>query len=175
MAVLGVKADLVPQAPYADTPIRLSMLSISTERYKTYYCFECRHPFLQRDNDTLYRINSNDEPARAYADEAGILISCGKCKQKYVGTVVVAPPRQITHNYPQIPTVQSIYLSPSDNKKQRYMGCMECGKVFCSITDRIALIVDNVAPVEALSHERIGLLEVMCKQPKCGQLWALIV
>jgi hypothetical protein len=161
-------------APYSDTPIKLSLLSISTQRYKTYYCLECGYPFLQRDNDTLYRTNSTAEPGRVYMDTDGIMITCGKCSQKYSGMVVVSPPRGPQDEF-AAPAMQSIYIVPSEAKQQRYMGCMECGQVFCAITDRISLIVDNVAPLEFMPTGRIGLMEVRCKRQRCGQSWALMV
>jgi hypothetical protein len=169
----AVKPYMELTAPYADYPIVLSLQSLSTERYKTYYCFECGHAFLQRDNDTLYRINSNDEPGRLYSDDSGILVRCGRCKQKYSGHVAVSPPRR-TYSEAQTVTLQSIYLTPVADKQQRYTHCMECDHTFVSITDRISMIVDNVIPLEHMDKGRIGLMEVRCNLKRCRQPWAMI-
>lgn len=162
------------RAPYADTPIELSMLSTSSNRYKTYYCIECRHPFLQRDGDTIYRVNNNNEPSTAHFGGGMVLTRCDRCKQKYVGTISIATTR-IARTDQLHMVVQTIYIVPAAIKIERYIRCLECGGSFITLADQISKIVDNSLPLEFESPDRVVAPEARCKIGNCRQRWALRV
>ena len=157
--------------PYADKPIELSLLSVSGKRYRTYYCIECNHPFLQRDNDDLYRLNTNDEPSRTYMNNGFALARCAVCSQKYTVTISfgMVAVDNIQHE------LQSMYIVPVEQKVSRYVRCLECGYTFCSMTDRISKIVDSVMPLEYVPANRVAYMESRCDQNRCRQRWAIIV
>lgn len=161
-------------APYADTAIELSMLSTSSERYKTYYCVECNHPFLQRDNSKIYRLNNNDEPSTAYFDNGTVLTKCAVCSQKYVASLVMrVVPVRVDEPISHIP--QSIYLKPSEHKVSRYIRCLDCGYSFCTLADRIERIVDNSLPLEYVTISKVAPVEARCRANRCRQRWVLVV
>lgn len=170
-------ANAVSTAPYADKPIAISVMSISTRRYKTYYCVECNHPFMQRDNDVVYRINNNDEPMTMHLANNGVgLTKCAKCTQKYTITIslTVLPNILVTSGRMQ-KELQSIYLVPTEAKVSRYVRCMDCGYSFCSLTDRISTIVDSAMPLEYAVGSKVAHVETRCDQNNCRQRWAIIV
>jgi DNA-directed RNA polymerase subunit RPC12/RpoP len=161
-------------APFADTPIELSLLSVSAKRYKTYYCVECKHPFLQRDAETLYRLNTNDETSTVRLFDGMALAKCAGCSQKYVVTIALSNTSYIAVDNIQ-KELQSIYIVPVANKVSRYIRCMDCGYTFCSQTDRIARIVDNVVPLEYMPAHKVAYTEARCDMNRCRQRWAVVV
>ncbi len=162
-----------PVAPYADKPIELSLLSITARRHRTFYCVECHHPFLQRDNEVVYRINTDDEPVTARIWGNVVQAKCARCTQKYTVTITLIPGTRIVDNMQR--ELQSMYITAEETKAPRYLRCLECGHTFCSVADRISRIVDNVVPLEYMSVSKVAFIESRCDVNRCRQRWALMV
>lgn len=161
-------------APYADTPIPLSLASITGLRYRTLNCMECGQPFLERNNDKMFRIGTNNETLVAHVDANGhVNATCGRCTQKYTVTISlnIQPKREGIPLYMQ---PQTIYVVSEATKKLRDTYCLECGKAFYSISDRIKSVVDNVIPFEMLDTTRLGPMEARCKFQHCKQRWSVM-
>lgn len=160
-------------APFADIAINLSFSSTTGLRYRTLNCIECGHPIIERSGDDIYRI-TNDFPERARVGVDGsIPTRCDKCTQsfKIVLAVTVVSQQQGIPLYMQ---PQSIFLTVSQTKKLRDTYCMECGKAFYSVSDRIDSLSDNTIPFELLDPERLGPMEARCKFQHCKQRWSVM-
>lgn len=161
-------------APYAGIVIPLFLASVTGMRYRTLNCMECGAEFLERNNDTLYRLNDEQAPAEIALSGISVEARCGNCQQKYHVQVSLA----VTYEHGGIPMYlqpQSVYITVDIVKKLRYLHCLECGKAFHSISDRIRQVVDNRVPFEQLDPSRIGPLEALCHAQNCGQTWALML
>jgi hypothetical protein len=158
-------------APYADTPIRVSVQSSVGMKYRTWPCAECGKPFLERDGDAFYRVGVTDMPEQAHTGADGLMqTKCGNCQQKYTVSVTLG----VTTKRDGIPLYlqpESIFVVLSSTKKLRNVHCFECGDAFYSVSDRIEQIVDNVTPVELWSVDKMGPIEVRCKFSHCRQRW----
>ena len=158
-------------APYADMPITMSIRSTVGIRYRTWQCIECGQPFLERDGDLFFRIGNPDQPTEAHAGADGVITSvCGRCRQKYTVTIAVEVSSGRT-GLPLYMQPQSIFVSSVPNKKLRDVHCYECGKAFFSLSDRITMLVDTVAPNELIDTARMGPMEARCKFNHCQQRW----
>jgi hypothetical protein len=158
-------------APYADTPIVVSVQSSVGLRYRTWSCMECGQPFLEREGDAFYRIGNTDLPGSAKIDTAGTIAGhCVNCTQRYTVTVSfnVGTKREGIPLYMQ---PQSMFVTSEPVKKLRDVYCYECGKAFFSISDRIRMLVDNIVPIELLDSSKLGPLEARCKFQHCKQRW----
>lgn len=135
---------------------------------------ECGAEFIERNNDQMFRLN--DESAPAEIALSGIVIEaiCGNCQQKYHIQVSLGVALQ-DGGVPLYLQPQSVYIVCDIAKKLRYLHCLECGKPFHSISDRIRQVVDNRVPFEQLDPNRIGPLEALCHAQSCGQTWALML
>jgi hypothetical protein len=155
-------------APYADTPIPLSLRSLTGLRYRTLNCMECGHAFIERSSTQIFRF-SNDSPEVAHVAADGLIHStCPGCTQKYTLTVAVDMDSGRS-DLPLYLQPQSIFVISEPVKKLRDVFCLECGKAFYSISDRIKLLVDNVTPIEMLDADRLGPMEARCKFQHCKQ------
>lgn len=164
----------LPAAPYADTAIPVFLGSVTGMRYRTLNCMECGAEFLERNNDMMYRLNDDSMPAEIAISGASIKAKCGNCQQWYGIQVSVA----VTLEQGGVPLYlqpQSVYIVTNSIKKLRYLHCLECGKPFHSISDRISQVVDNRVPFEMLDPDRIGPIEALCHAQSCGQTWALML
>jgi ferredoxin-like protein FixX len=161
-------------APYAESPIPLYLTSLTGMKYRTLNCMECGAEFLERNGDTMYRLNDPDLPAEVKIDGHSIKAKCGNCSQWYGVQVSLT----ITYEHGGIPLYmqpQSVYVTSETSKRLRYMYCLECGHAFQSISDRISQVVDNRIPFEFLDPTKLGVIESMCHFSNCGQAWALML
>lgn len=161
-------------APYADTAIPLYLGSVTGMRYRTLNCMECGAEFMERNNDMMYRLNDANSPAEISLNGAVELARCGNCSQKYAISVSLLVSLEIG-GIPLYLQPQSVYISVEPIKRLRHVHCMECGKKFHSICDRIRQVVDNRVPFEQLDPARMGPMETLCHRQNCGQTWAFIV
>lgn len=162
-----------PAAPYAESVIPLFLASVSGMRYRTLNCMECGIEIIERNNDMLYRLNDETMPPEIHINGESVPVRCGNCQQLYMVQVSIdvtyeagGPP---LHMQPQ-----SVYLMVDVTKKLRYLHCLECGKPFHSISDRIRQVIDNRIPFNLLASDKIGPVESLCPAQHCGQTWALM-
>jgi len=162
-------------AQFASIAIPLSLSSTTGLKYKTLCCVECGHPILERSSDRMFRIGATDLPELARVGADGTIPSvCRKCTQKY--TITISMNMQSPGvNVPLYMQPQSIFLAVEPVKKLRDTYCMECGKAFYSISDRIKLLSDNTVPFDLLDPTRFGPMEVWCKFHHCKQRWSVMV
>lgn len=166
--------NAVAKAPYASTPIPLFLDSITGTRYRSLNCVECGREFLERNNETMHRSNDMSQPDEIAINGETLLATCGDCSQQYSVNISLS----VTFEQGGIPLYlqpESIYMEIEANKCLRYLHCMECGKVFQSISDRVSKIVDNRIPFEYLDPSRFGPIQRTCISSNCGQEWALIL
>lgn len=131
--------------------------------------------FLQRQADTLYRMNDSSAPETiAIADGVLIHVMCGICTQEYA-LQVSANMRYDSAAVPLYMQPQSVYIVSESQKRLRYLHCLECGSAFHSISDRIASMNDNRIPFEYVDTARLGPIETMCRADKCSQAWSIMV
>jgi hypothetical protein len=135
---------------------------------------ECGDEFLERNNDIMYRINDASAPSEIPLSGSTVDAKCGKCQQKYHVHVSLNV-RFEQGGIPMHLQPQSVYITVDNAKKLRYVHCLECGKVFHSISDRISQVVDNRIPFELVDPGKIGILEALCHAQHCGQTWALMI
>lgn len=164
----------VVSAPYATTPIPLYLSSVTGMRYRSINCVECGAEFLERNNDTMYRLNDSELPAEVQVSAASVKAKCGNCQQWY-GIQVSLDVTLEQGGIPLYLQPESIYLTVEATKRLRYLHCMECGKPFHSISDRVSQVIDNRVPFEYLAPGRFGPLEALCHYNNCGQTWALML
>lgn len=170
--VVSIRATVA--APYADSPIPLYLASVTGMRYRTLNCMECGAEFLERNNDTMFRLNDPDLPAEVAVSGQSVKARCGNCQQWYAVQASIS----VTLEQGGVPLYlqpQSVYLSVDTTKRLRYLHCLECGKPFHSISDRISQVVDNRVPFEYLDPLRLGPVEALCHSQNCGQTWALML
>lgn len=161
-------------APYADSAIPLYLNSTTGMRYRTLNCMECGAEFLERNNETMYRLNDTSMPSEIAITGASAKVKCGNCSQWYGVQVSL----EVTYEAGGVPLYlqpQSVYITIDSVKKLRYLHCLECGKPFHSISDRIRQVVDNRVPFEMLDPLKIGPIEALCHAQNCGQTWALML
>lgn len=161
-------------APYADTAIPLFLASVTGMRYRTLNCMECGAEFLERNNDSMFRLNDDSLPAEITINGASLKAKCGNCQQWY-GVQISLSVTLEQGGVPLYLQPQSIYIAVDSVKKLRYLHCLECGKPFHSISDRIRLMVDNRVPFDQLDPLKFGPLEALCHSQNCGQTWALML
>jgi transcription elongation factor Elf1 len=172
VASIVVKTAVI--APYADTAIPLYLSSLTGMRYRTLNCMECGAEFLERNNDTIYRLNDPDLPTEVTIDGSSVKAKCGRCQQWYGVQVSIS----VTLEQGGIPLYmqpESIYLVVAETKRLRLIHCLECGKAFQSVSDRISQVVDNRVPFEYLNASRLGPIQRTCVYNECGQEWALML
>lgn len=173
MAVVVVNRPAI--APYAGVAIPLYLDSTNGMRYRNLHCIECGREFLERNNDTMYRINDTSQPTEVrIAANTPIEAKCGNCTQTYIVSVAVS----IVYERDGIPLhmqPQTLHLVIEQQKQLRYISCLECGKVIHSISDRIGHMTDNRVPFEYLSPNRLGPMEAICRENDCRQSWTLMV
>lgn len=160
-------------APFADIPIDVSFSSTTGLRYRTLNCIECGQPIIERSGEDIYRI-TNNYPERAKAGADGTIpTKCDRCTQsfKIVVSVTVVTSQSGIPLYMQ---PQSMFLAVSPTKKLRDTYCMECGKAFYSVSDRISSLSDNTVPFEMLDPTRFGPMEARCKFQHCKQRWSVM-
>lgn len=161
-------------APYAEIAIPLYLGSLTGSRYRSLNCMECGQEFLQRDSERMYRVGDNTLPAEINISSESVKAKCGKCNQWY-GVQVSLTVTSQEGGIPLYLQPQSVYFSVETHKHLRYLHCLECGKTFQSISDRINYVADNRIPFEQLNPERLGPFEQPCTWNRCGQIWALMV
>lgn len=162
-------------APYASTPIPMHLTSTTGMKYRQFNCMECGREFLERQGDVVYRIGDSLAPSEVHLGrDERINAMCSGCMQRYTVTVSY----HVVYERDGIPLYmqpQSVYLVSEPIKKLRFLHCLECGKAFQTISDRIGQVVDNRIPFEYVEPSRLGPIEAMCSSNKCGQSWALMV
>lgn len=161
-------------APYADTPIPLYLGSVTGMRYRTLSCIECGREFLERNNDTMYRVGDESQPREVSISAEPVSATCSNCRQRYTVQISLS----ISFERDGIPLYmqpESMYLTAEEHKKLRYVHCLECGHVFQSISDRISQVVDNRVPFQYLNPSKLGPIERTCTANTCGQAWAVMV
>jgi hypothetical protein len=160
-------------APHASIAIPLHLSSITGLRHRTLNCLECGQPFLERNTGQLYRLHDTSRPELVRVAGQAIPATCGRCSQTYqvhISLEVTYDVQQPLHSQ-----AQSIVLVPSSIKHSRYLYCLECGKKFHGMADRISIVSDNMIPLEHISQGRMGPLEALCSSKHCRQVWALMV
>lgn len=161
-------------APYANTAIILSLGSVTGLKYRTINCIECGNPIIERSGDSFSRLTGN-MPENAHISADGTIKSiCNKCLQKY--TIVLSQSVQ-SIKYDSIPLYmqpESIFMEVEPSKRLRDVYCMECGKAFFSVSDRIKMISDNTIPFSILDPDKLGSMEVWCKFHHCKQRWSVM-
>lgn len=157
-------------APYADTPIVISLTAISGMRTRTLNCIECGSPFMERNSDMrLFRLNSKNMPEEATVGVNGYIDGiCGNCRQKYAVTVSIHVERVI-NTLPLYMQPESIFITSMPDKHFRDIFCFECGKTFFSISDRIGSFIDDTTPMHMIEADRLGPIEPRCKFNYCKQ------
>ena len=161
-------------SPYASQPIAMSLSSITGLRYRTLHCAECGRPFLERSGMSLYRIGDRTQPDEVKVKNGQVNAMCSACAQLY--TVTVSDDvKQQAGSIPLYMQPQAIFVSISPEKKLRNVHCVECGKTFYSISDRVSMLVDNIVPNELLDPARLGPMEAWCKFQYCKQRWSIMV
>lgn len=162
-------------APYAETVIPLYLSSVTGMRYRNLNCVECGSEFLERNSDMMYRIGDSMAPTEIHIGrDTHVNAMCPGCKQRYTIQISL----DVATKQDSIPLYlqpESIYIVVEEHKKLRYLHCMECGKPFHSISDRVSQVVDNRIPWEYVNPARLGPLEALCHYNNCGQTWSLIV
>lgn len=167
-------ANDVVRAPYATTAIPLFLSSQTGMRYRSLNCMECGQQFLERSGDSLFRTNDTSQPNEVAITSESVIAVCGNCTQSY-GVNISLIITFVQGGIPLYLHPESIYIASEQSKKLRYLHCMECGKPFHSISDRISQVVDNRLPFEYVDPSRLGPIECLCSSSRCGQTWALIV
>lgn len=161
-------------APFASIAIPLSLGSITGLKYKTLSCVECGHPILERSSDRMFRISSKDMPEEARIGADGTIPAiCGRCTQKYSITISLGISTKV-NDIPLYMQPQSMFITVSPTKKLRDVHCLECGKAFYSVSDRINLMTDNTVPLEMINPLKLGPMEVWCKFHHCKQRWSVM-
>lgn len=157
-------------APYANTPIVISLTAISGLRTRTLNCMECGAPFMERNSDMrLFRLNSQDMPEEATVGVNGYIDGiCGNCSQKYAVTVSVNVERALG-SLPLYMQPESVFVVSTPDKHFRDIYCFECGKAFFSISDRINSLIDDSTPISLIEPDRLGPIEPRCKFNYCKQ------
>ena len=158
-------------APFADIPIAISLMSTTGLKYRTFNCYECGQPFMDREGDHFYRANTPTLPEEAHFNADGVIPTiCGRCSQRYTVTVAlnIQNPKVGIPLYMQ---PQSIYLGVEPAKHFRDTFCFECGKAYFSISDRIRLVVDNVLPDAMVDASKPGAMEARCNWRGCKARW----
>lgn len=161
-------------APYAEIAIPLYLSSITGLRYRTLNCLECGAEFLERNNDNFFRLNDESQPTEVMLNGAVMGARCGNCSQQY--SVMVS--LQVSYESGGVSLnlqPQSIYIKSDSLKKLRYVHCLECRRPFQTISDRIAMVVDNRVPFEYLDPAKIGVIETLCHNYQCKQTWAIML
>lgn len=162
-------------APYAEVAIPLFLTSTTGFRYRTLNCMECGAEFIERNNDTMFRLNDQSAPAEITLNGGeGVVAHCGRCQQKYAVYVSLSVALEVG-GVPLYLQPQSVYIVVDSMKKLRYLHCLECGKAFHSISDRIRHVVDNRVPFGMVDPAKIGPIEALCHAQNCGQTWALML
>jgi DNA-directed RNA polymerase subunit RPC12/RpoP len=143
-------------------------------RYRTIHCIECGAEILERNRDTMYRLGDSSQPAEVNIGSMPIDARCGNCMQQYTLSISL-----YMHYDPDGPALymqpQTIQLAIDATKKLRNIACMECGKVFHTLSDRVGYISDNRVPFELLDPLRPGPIETLCHQSSCHQSWSIMV
>lgn len=161
-------------APYADSIIPLFLTSLTGMRYRTLNCMECGAEFLERNNDTMYRLNDGSLPSEVNITGQSVKAKCGNCSQWY-GVQVSLDVVYDSGGLPLYMQPQSVYIAVETQKKLRYVYCLECGRAFYSISDRIKMMVDNRVPFDMVDSSRLGPMETLCHSNNCGQAWAVML
>ncbi len=161
-------------APYADKPINISIMSVTTTSYRLFHCLECGRKFMERYEGAFWRVGDNTSPRQIRLDGGYILSKCPECLQKYIITISTYPKtiRPTTFINEQS---QSIYFKPELDKHERYTRCMECGKAYQTISDRIDSVVDSALPDEYRDNSKMAPFQAICKFNRCRQHWVLVV
>jgi hypothetical protein len=163
-----------PHAPYASTVIPLYLSSVTGMRYRTIHCIECGAEMLERNSETLYRLNDDSRPTEVSISAVQNDVLCGNCQQAYAINVSLAvqynPDGPALHLHPQ-----TIQLAIVPDKKLRNIHCIESGHVFHALADRIGYISDNRVPMEYIDPMKAGPQEAICRAQNCHQLWAIMV
>lgn len=169
-----VRHPEVTVAPYAATSIPLWLASLTGMRYRTLNCMECGAEFLERNNDSLFRLNDDSQPAQIMLNGSVVQARCGRCNQAYAVQVSLDVALE-QDGIPLYLQPQSVYLSVDTVKKLRFLYCLECGKPFHTISDRIRQVTDNRVPFEFVDPAKIGPIQIMCHGQRCSQTWALML
>lgn len=113
------------------------------------------------------------QPRQAHVDESGGMRAiCPNCCQKYVVSVSLTIERSTV----VLASInQSIYFTSVLEKQRRNTRCMECGKSFHIMNDRISQVVDNAMPVEYMDKTKLAPLEAICGFNRCRQQWSFMV
>lgn len=159
-------------APYADTPISISIRANDGMRYRTLFCFECSGAFLERQDKNILRVGTSSMPQEAHMDVDGeIKTQCGKCAQKYAVSLSTDT-RYKAGSVPLFQQPQTIYVVGERRKKTRDIYCYECHHAFFGISDRIKLVVDDVIPL-SIGTLAPGPIEPRCKFQNCKQYYQM--
>lgn len=162
-------------APYASTAIPLYLGSVVGLRYRTLNCIECGRPFIERNADIVLRIGQDNSSRQAHVSADGMIHGqCGKCQQKYTLTLSMAVSTS-RGGIPLFMQPQALVITNEPVKKLRDTHCLECGKAFFSISDRVKMIADNVAPVSTLPIDKVGPMESRCRFQHCKQRWYVTI
>lgn len=162
-------------APYASTAIPLYLGSVIGLRYRTLHCIECGGPLIERNADVIIRIGQSNSSERAHVSADGMIHSkCERCQQKYTLTLSMGVETR-RGGIPLYMQPQALVVISEPVKKLRDTHCLECGKAFFSISDRVKLIADNIAPVASLPIDRVGPMEPRCRFQHCKQRWHVTI
>lgn len=160
-------------APFADFTIHLSLGSVTGIKYRTINCLECGEPVLEQSGDKILRLRQNSHPDEAHVSSDGTIPAmCSNCAQKY--SLVIAA-RVVKSQVSLYMHPESLHLEATSRKKLRDTRCMECGKSFFSISDRVKLVSDNIVPMNMLDKVKMGPTEAWCRFYKCKQRWRVMV
>lgn len=160
-------------APYASIPISLSLSSTEGLKYRTLNCMECGQPFMERNNEQMFHVSKNTPEEARVGIDGYIRGICSKCSQQYSITLSVQV--QSSSGIPLYLQPESFYIAVEPVKHLRNTHCLECGKAFYSISDRIKQVVDNLVPLEMVDITRLGPMESRCKFQHCQQRWFIRV
>lgn len=161
-------------APYAANVIPLHLSSLTGLRHRTLRCMECGTDFLERNNDTAYRIGDPTRPTSIAISSSPIPAMCSHCSQQYEVHIAIT----VTLTREDVPLhqqPQSIYISSTLTKHHRLLHCLECGSAFQRISDRVTQVSDNHIDNTMLPPERLGAIGTLCVAKRCRQSWAFIL
>lgn len=67
----------------------------------------------------------------------------------------------------------TVLIKAVKQKVFRQLHCLECGRPFLDITDKILSVSDSVTPIEQLNPDEVGIIEAHCSRHDCKQYYRM--
>ena len=81
------------------------------------------------------------------------------------------PPKPHRTPYNTLPI--TLVLTTITQKSYRRLHCLECGKPFLDITDKVATATEGAQPIEDLRPNALGFVEPHCRTHTCKQYYRI--